>query len=366
MENPPLLSAIITVFNGERYLREAILSLLAQTFADFEVVIVNDGSTDGTVGIITECMSLDSRVRLRDLPHVGRADALNAGCREARGEFVAILDADDVALPERFERQAAYLRTHPSVALLGSGVIKISSDGKPFDTVTFPTDNAELTTRLLREGCFAHSTVVMSRDAVSRVGGYRSAFPPAEDYDLWLRLSEQYEIANLPEALVKYRVHFNQVSSSFVERHTLAVLAARVSARKRKETGVDLTDNLERITVAFLEENGVKRAEIHRAIVDAYLSNALTFWISGARDLAIDTLNSAVQWGRDAHCDPAALARIHNLLATRYMRTRRPLKALRALATSFKANPAETKALLLRILRRPRISAATIPPTSYS
>lgn len=329
-------------------------SLLSQTFTDFELIVVNDGSTDGTAAIIGEYDGGDPRIRAVELPHVGRAEALNAGCKLARGTYIAILDADDVALPERFERQTAFLQQHLEVALVGSAVEKISVDGRSCGTVTFPTQSEDIKERLPKEGCIAHSTVVMAADAVRGVGGYRRAFPPAEDYDLWLRLAERHEIANLPDVLVRYRVHQHQVSRDQVERHTLSVLGARVAARSRRETGVDPTENLGRITLEFLEQNGVSHASINSSIVDSFLSTSLNLWGCGAAEPAIETLNRALEWARAAHCEPITAARIHRLLSSRHARYGRPLKSLAALARAYRANPADAKALLARTLGRLR------------
>ena len=350
----PYLSAIVTVFNGERFLREALQSLLSQTFTDFELIVVNDGSTDGTAAIIGEYDGADPRIRPVKLPHVGRAEALNTACKLARGTFIAILDADDVALPMRFERQTGFLREHKGVALLGSAVEKVNDNGRSCGIVTFPTQSEEIKARLPQEGSFAHSTVVMETDAVHRVGGYRKAFPPAEDYDLWLRLAERREIANLPDVLVRYRVHQHQVSTDQVERHTLSVLGARVAARSRRETGIDPTESLDSISFEFLEQNGLTRAYINGSIVDSFLSTSLNLWGCGATDLAIETLNRALEWSRATRCEPTTTARIHALLSSRHARARRPLKSLAALARAYRANPADAKALLSRSLGKLR------------
>lgn len=354
MRNPPSLSVVMTVFNGERHLSEAIDSLVRQSFDDFEIIIVNDGSTDGTGAIIQQFAVSDSRIRYVDLAHIGRVEALNTGCRLAQGKFIAIMDADDIALPDRFACQMDFLATHPSVVLLGTGVQKVSSDGRCFATVMFPTQSEEIKRSLVSQGCFAHSTVVMAREAVFAVGAYRKAFPPAEDYDLWLRLAERYAVANLPQALVKYRAHPDQVSSTNLEQHTLSVLGAQIAARSRRENGFDPTDNLERITAEFLEQNGVSREEINRFIVTAYLSTSLTIWRCGAHDLSIRMLHRALEWARSANCDRATSAPIHALLGSRYIRRGRLLKGLASLAQSYRGNPAEMKALISRSLSKVR------------
>jgi hypothetical protein len=159
-------------------------------------------------------------------------------------------------------------------------------------------------------------------------------------------------MANLPEALVEYRVHPHQVSSTDLERHTLSVLGARVAARSRREMEPDPTDDLEQITREFLEKNGVSRAEINRSIVESYLSTSLTLWMSGARDLSVDTLNQALEWARVADCDRAISAQIHTSLSSMYIKLGKLLKGLAALAQSYRGNPAATKALMSRGLSK--------------
>jgi glycosyltransferase involved in cell wall biosynthesis len=355
----PLLSAIITVFNGEEYLAEAIQSLLSQTFKDFELIIVNDGSTDGTAKIIQRYAAGDSRIRFIDLSRVGRVGALNIGCRQAQGEYIAIMDADDISLPHRFEYQIDFLRKNVGVALLGTGVQKVDKDGRSFATVIFPLNCEEIRERLKSQGCFAHSTVVMAKDAVLAVGGYRKAFPPAEDYDLWLRLAENYEVANLPQALVMYRVHPDQISSIKLEQHTLSVLGARIAARLRLENGIDPTDNLEQISLEFLEQSGISREEINRSIVSAYLSTSLTIWMCGAHDRSIGLLEKALAWAQAVNCDRATSAPIHTLLGTRYIRQGKLVKGLASLVQSYRENPAETKAFITRGWSKVRDSILT-------
>lgn len=348
----PALSALITVYNGERYLAEAIQSLRDQTFGNHEIIVVDDGSTDDTASIIERCAAVDPRIRFEKLERVGRVRALNAGCRLARGRFVAILDADDVAMPARFAAQMDFLERNPRVALLGAGVCKISDGGRLSATVRFPLGDQEIKRRLTSEGCFAHSAVVMAREALFAVGGYREAFPPAEDYDLWLRMAERYEVANLPEALVYYRVHASQVSTAEIEQHALAVLGARLAARRRGEMKPDPADGVERVTADLLETNGIDRAEIHRQVVEEFVAAAITLWTCEARDECVETLHRALQWSRRAGCDDALRARLHLLLSSRYFRRRQPFKGFASLLRAHRDDSTQPKALIERWLGR--------------
>jgi glycosyltransferase involved in cell wall biosynthesis len=206
----PIISVLIPAYNSERYLRAAVQSILEQTYREFELIAVDDGSTDRTTPILQEFAGRDPRVRVISRPNTGIAGALNDGLAAARGEFIARMDADDIALPQRFERQLAYMREHPDCVLLGSRVTLVD----PYDTPLWDTDQAtdhkEIESWLLeaRGWALIHPAVMMRTDAVRRIGGYRSDYVPIEDMDLFLRLLDTGgRLANLPDVLLHYRQH---------------------------------------------------------------------------------------------------------------------------------------------------------------
>ena len=227
------ISVILPVRNGARYLEAALASILAQSFNAFELIVVNDGSSDATPTLLRAARASDSRVRLLDSAGAGLAAALNLGIEAAQGAYVARMDADDIALPHRFARQAAFLDRHPEIAVLGGQVAHIDAQGAlTGETTKFPTDPGEVAAALLSRGCIIkHPTVMARRDALRAAGGYRAGFVPAEDYDLWLRMAESEGLANLPETVLHYRVHAEQISAGINLRqryaHDLALLAAR-------------------------------------------------------------------------------------------------------------------------------------------
>jgi len=209
----PLVSVVMSVYNGDRWLEESINSVLNQTHRDFDFIIVNDGSKDGSLPIIEAFARLDSRVRLLDKANTGLADSLNKGIDLAKGEWIARIDADDVCEPRRFELQVGFVRSHPGVVLLGSGLLKIDEDGRAGKTYRYPGKHSSLVSRLERTGpFFAHSSAFFRRESFHQVGGYRPRIANAQDYDLWLRLSEVGEIACLRPALVRIRIHGDQIS----------------------------------------------------------------------------------------------------------------------------------------------------------
>lgn len=217
-----MVSVVMPVFNGERYLQEALDSVLGQTWTDLELVVVDDGSTDGTAEILRR--QSDDRVRVLSQRNTGIAGALNAGIKAARGRYVARMDADDRSLPDRLSRQLGRLELEPDLALLGASFYSISDDGHRLDLVPTLLADEELRRDLFVRCPFGHGTVVARRQVLLEVGGYDARAVPAEDYDLWSRVMAAHRVANLPEALYEYRVHPGNTPKS---RGQLAAEAVR-------------------------------------------------------------------------------------------------------------------------------------------
>ena len=202
----PAVTVLMPVYNGARYLREALESILAQTCTDFEFLVIDDGSTDGSPDLVAAYR--DERIRLvRRERNMGLIATLNEGLQLARADLVARMDADDVAHPERLERQLAVLKAHPGLVLVGSDLEIIDAAGVPVGYEPKPVEDAGLKLALSVICAIAHPTVVFRRDAVLKVGGYREEFHAAEDYDLWTRLAGEGEFGNLPLPLLKYRIN---------------------------------------------------------------------------------------------------------------------------------------------------------------
>jgi glycosyltransferase involved in cell wall biosynthesis len=215
MSDPPPISVCMPVYNAERYVAQAVESILDQTFGDFEFLILDDASTDGSIEILRRYAARDPRIRLTSRPNRGVARTLNELVDQARGEFLARMDADDLALPERFARQVAYLRTHPECVLVGSRVRLIDPEGDHLTDWCRLQEHEEIEAILLggeRSTQISHPSVMMRRDAVLAVGKYRPF--ALEDVDLFLRLAERGRIVNLPEVLLQYRIHANNVSKT--------------------------------------------------------------------------------------------------------------------------------------------------------
>lgn len=207
-DDVPSVSVLLAVHNGEEYLSEALDSLLAQTFKDFELVVVDDASTDGTGAVLEAYAARDPRlVVVRNEENLRLASSLNRGLDRCRAPLVARADADDVYASERLSRQVRFMEAHPEVGVLGCGYHRVGPDGSRQGTVAPPADHAPIRARQLFMNSFLHPGVVFRTGVVRAVGGYDSAFWTAQDSDLWARLRDQTRFANLPEPLVSYRVH---------------------------------------------------------------------------------------------------------------------------------------------------------------
>lgn len=225
----PRITVALSVHNNAPYLAAALESLLAQSFVDFELLVVNDGSTDASRTIIDDYAARDPRVRPIHQPNRGLIASLNLMIAQARGEYIARMDGDDIALPERFARQVAFLDTHSDHGVVGSRVIAMRENGE--DRIDRPIDHpvsTEAVHAALEAGpLLCHPSVMMRRCLLEAVGGYRAAYRHCEDYDLWLRLAERTRMANLPERLLRYRYSDTQVSN----RHAVALNYGAAMAR---------------------------------------------------------------------------------------------------------------------------------------
>jgi len=210
---PVPLSIIMTVRNGERYLNQAILSLLGQTYGDFELIVVNDGSTDNSLELVKSFVDARLCVISFDEP-IGRTPALNAAFISAQGDLVAVQDADDFSLSDRLQKQVSFLHGRPEITLVGTWAEYISEDGKFVDVYRTPAAHSDIIQASWQFNPFPHSTVMYRREPVVNMGGYPSDFIYAQDFALWLRIMRRYQTANIPEMLVKIRVHPDQMGQA--------------------------------------------------------------------------------------------------------------------------------------------------------
>jgi glycosyltransferase involved in cell wall biosynthesis len=267
MSDNPLISVVMPAYNAERYVGAAVESILAQTFTDFEFIIIDDGSQDETGNIVRKFGERDPRIILIDQTNQGLVKSLNTGCAKARGKYIARMDADDISHPERFARQVAYLEEHPKVAVVGGSAEYLTDSGILPELMTRPIESAEIRAMLQQHCAMIHPATMFRRDAFEEVGGYRGVFVDAEDYDLWVRLSEKYELHNLPEVVLQYRIHPKQASAMNVYSQSVKRLAVPVSARLRRETGTDPFNTLERIDIGVLRGLGMSVKTIEQTLM---------------------------------------------------------------------------------------------------
>lgn len=210
----PLVSAVMPVYNAEQYVAEAIEGVLAQTLTSFEFVIVDDGSTHDSLDIVANYARKDPRIRLSRGNHHGIGHARNVGARLARGEFIAVVDADDVSCPQRFLAEARFLQEHPDYVAVGGKVLFVDPDGEPLcESELYKQTSEEIDAAHLRcdSGAISHPSAMLRKSALEAVGGYREDFQIAHDLDLFLRLAEVGKLGNVPRVLIHYRQHVGSI-----------------------------------------------------------------------------------------------------------------------------------------------------------
>jgi glycosyltransferase involved in cell wall biosynthesis len=264
------LTVVMSVYNGGSYLIPALESILTQSIRDFEFLIVDDGSTDGTTRILEEYARRDSRITLIRQENAGTIASLIKACALVTTPYIARMDADDISATDRFERQLDFLERNREVALLGGAAEYINDAGEVLSTCEFPTSDGDIRARLATGNVFVSSAVVMRRDAALMVGGYRRAFLYAEDYDLWLRIAERHQVANLAEVLVSYRVHPKQATTKGLEQQLLSAIGARMSAKMRQTLGEDPFESTAPVSREQLCRLGVASSEIEEQLGKAY------------------------------------------------------------------------------------------------
>lgn len=226
----------MSVYNGERFVRQAVESLLTQTYRDFELIVVDDASTDGTHNILEELAAQDNRIRvLTNSTNLGLTKSLNIALGQAQGNFVARMDADDIALPNRLEKQATFLNVHPEVGIVGTWYQFINDEGILLEEKQPPTDDTPLHRALIRFNPFLHSSTMIRKALLDRVDGYDESYKRAQDYDLWMRCASHTRFANLPEVLMQKRFTKGMVSYTREKEQIRSALRVRLAALRQKQ-----------------------------------------------------------------------------------------------------------------------------------
>lgn len=235
----PLVTVLMPVYNGGSFLQEAINSILQQTFADFELLIINDGSTDDSASIVR--LNNDPRIRfVENDQNIGLIATLNKGLTIATGKYIVRMDGDDVSRPERLSTQVAYMEAHPTVGGAGS-FYDLMVDGK-LAMMDLPVSGEELKSFLVFNCPIAHPTAILRRSLLQEKNiHYRNGFVHAEDYDLWVQISSCSDIVNIPQVLLNYRVHGSQITGNPLFLADKSVSLEKIRRQQLKLLGVDPT-----------------------------------------------------------------------------------------------------------------------------
>jgi glycosyltransferase involved in cell wall biosynthesis len=256
----PTISVVTSVFNGERYLGPSLDSVLSQQGVDFELIVIDDGSTDESPQFLNDLALRDGRVRVLHQSNRGLTEALARGCAASRGRYIARHDGDDLSLPGRLQRQWRLLENDPGLSLVSCWGRAIGPCDEALFEISRPDDPVRATEELIEKeiGPAGHGSVMFRADLYRRVGGYRAAFRVAQDWDLWLRLIEHGRIAFVPEALYAYRVEEGSISARRRDQQVRLLEVARrcYAARRRGGAEGPLLAEAERVSSELRRGNG--------------------------------------------------------------------------------------------------------------
>jgi glycosyltransferase involved in cell wall biosynthesis len=239
------ISVVIPAYNAEKYLGSSIESVLSQTFNDFEIIVIDDCSTDGTWKMIKGYAQRDSRIRpYRNGVNLGIAGNRNRGVELARGKYIAWQDADDISLPERLEKQIGFMEANHQIGIIGGYLEIFRDNGVVIGVRKYPTDDRSLRRCIYRYSPVAQPVAMLRRKALLEVGWYDLRYPPAEDLDMTFRIGEYYNMANIPEILLRYRQSPTSAVSTRLREDEINTIKIRFSNFKSKSYQPSIIDFL--------------------------------------------------------------------------------------------------------------------------
>lgn len=222
------VSVLLSIYNAEKYVGMAIESILNQTYTNFELIAVDDCSTDNSWQIVRKYMSIDSRIiAIRNHTNLGGCETLNVGLKIAKGKYIARLDNDDWSYPYRLERQISFLESHPSVGIVGGAMEIMNESGQLIGKRTYNITDKEIRRHIFRYSPFAHPLVMIRKSVLDEIGCYNPLFAPADDYELYFRIGIVSQFANLSDVLMRYRVVPDSITSKQTRKMELATIKTR-------------------------------------------------------------------------------------------------------------------------------------------
>lgn len=252
----PQISVVLPVYNAEKYIKGAIESILNQTFKDFELIIVNDASTDNTLDILKEYAKRDKRIVIvNNKENLYIAGALNEGIKEAQADIIARMDADDISYPQRFQLQYDLISTNENMGVVGCNIEIINEEGNIVDRRKYPTTSKELKKVILRYSPFAHPATMFRKKCWEEFGGYDGKWSPSEDLDLWFKIGSKYDFGSVSSYLFCYRVFMASHSNKKERKVEFMVLQMRLNAIKNlgyKPSLYDLIYNFGQFITLFI------------------------------------------------------------------------------------------------------------------
>ena len=265
MPEPPV-SVVMSACNERLYVEEAVQSILRQSFGDFEFIIINDGSTDGTGKVLERLAESDDRIRLVHQENQGISLARNRGLSMASGQYVAVMDGDDISDPRRFERQVQFLRSHSKIGGVGTRIEFVDAEGETMGEWAVPTDPDAIAWELLFNSALGHPAVMLRRALLEKIGGYAEWIPSAEDYELWTRLIQVSQLANLPDTLHKLRRHEGSITVSKREGQIRAIGSAATNFHRALLNS--RADEQKSKFLVWMEMKGIERAVKETGVQD--------------------------------------------------------------------------------------------------
>jgi glycosyltransferase involved in cell wall biosynthesis len=239
----PLVSVLLPVYNAQKFLSESIESILTQTYQNLELIVVDDASTDDSWQIMQLYKEKDNRVKIfQNIQNLKLSRTLNKALSSASGKYIARMDADDISLPDRIQLQVDYMESHPEVGICGGRMNIIGTDGVIFGCRKYHLVDKEIRSHIFRYSPYSHPLIMMRKNVLDQVGGYRHEYNPAEDYELYFRIGEISRFGNLPHTLLNYRIVGNSMTTGDTKKMERLTIRIRDQYRKSPHYTFSLGD----------------------------------------------------------------------------------------------------------------------------